>query len=214
MVAVLARVPGSFTGCSPNGLCSSLKNLFHKSQCFESPGQNFTYSFANFCGFPYSNSSGLQLQRKAISPPVVLSWNQCICHLHVTSRGWKQRKYWKMAKIFLECTWEYTFLLFLANGSSVFAALPGCLTEWFTNKLWLQPQWRPCWGYVFVLSEQTEAACCWAVAPDSLASLAVRNYLQTRMHEVVQDVCSDVFYIHMYNILFRSSLLTAVRSFW
>lgn len=165
--------------------------------------------------FPTAIQVNFSFNEKLFHPQLCLAGTSAFAiYYDVTSRGWKQRKYWKMAKIYLECTWEYTFLLFLANGSSVFAALPGCLTEWFTNKLWLQPQWRPCWGYVFVLSEQTEAACCWAVAPDSLASLAVRNYLQTRMHEVVQDVCSYVFYIHMYNILFRSSLLTAVRSFW
>jgi len=37
-------------------------------------------------------------------------------------------------------------------------------------------------GYVFVLPEQREPAWCRAVAPDRLACLAIRNYLQVKMH--------------------------------
>lgn len=99
-------------------------------------------------------------------------------YCHLTRRGWKQRKYWKVAKIYIECTRKYAFVLFLANVSSVFTAPPGCPTEWFTNSLWLQPQPRPRRGYAFVLPEQREPARRRAVAPDSPAGLATRNYLQ------------------------------------
>lgn len=81
-------------------------------------------------------------------------------YYHLTRRGWKQRKYWKMAKIYIECMRECTLLLFLGNVSPVFTALPGCLTEWLTNTLWLQPQRRPRWSYALVLPEQGEPARC------------------------------------------------------
>lgn len=43
MIAVLATGVVPFTGCSLNGLCSSSENKFHESQCFESPGQKFSF---------------------------------------------------------------------------------------------------------------------------------------------------------------------------
>lgn len=182
--------------------------MFYESPCFESPGQDCSYSLANFCGSPCSFwvDSSFGFKAKLFHPPLCSAGIGpfAISH-HLTCRGLKQRKYWKMGKIYMECTWKHTSL-FLANASSVFTALPGCLMEWFTNDLWLQPQRRPGQS-----REKQHGAELWL---QTAWPAPARKWPSNEIHVSVPGCALCVFYMHVYSIIFTSSSLTAVKGFF
>lgn len=164
--------------------------------------------------FPTAIQVNFSFNEKLFHPQLCLAGASAfaICY-HVTSRGWKQRKYWKMAKMHIERTWEY-ILLFLAVAP---LCLLLCLAVWRNAFLT---------SYDCSHSEGRAGATClccqsrenqhgaelwlltgWPASPWEIT-------FKRKRIEVFQDVCSYVFYIHMYNIIFRSSSLTAVRPFW
>lgn len=92
---------------------------------------------------------------------------------NLTCWGWKQRKYWKMEKIYTGLT-QRTLSFFFP----VFTALPGCLMEWFNNNPWLQPWQRPRWDYICAAgAENQHGAGMWLLAdlPASLGEITFKK---------------------------------------
>lgn len=114
MIAVLAAGVAPFTGCSLNRLCSSSENKFHESQCFESPGQEFSSHLQMSGALPtaFQLDSSSSFKEKLFYPQLCSAGTSTFAiYYHLTYRGWKQRKYLEMAKMYRESRQKYIFLL-------------------------------------------------------------------------------------------------------
>lgn len=200
-----------FTGCSLNGFCSSYENKFHESQCFQSPGQKFSSHLQMSVALPtaFQVDSISSFKEKLFHPQLCSAGTRTFAiYSYVMCRGWKQRKCLEIAKIYIESRQKYTFLLSRWMSQCV----PPGLVFWSDLLI------TPCCTHG---TGQAVAAClyCWSRGTQHGMELWLLKGYPTLPKEFPSNLtfkCSTmscVFYIHKYNIIFRSSLLAAVRFF-
>lgn len=129
MIAVSATGVVPFIGCSLNGFCSSYENKFHESQCFESPGQKFSSHLQMSVALPtaFQEDSISSFKEKLFHPQLCSAGTRTFAiYYNLMCRGWKQRQYLEIAKIYIESREKYTFLL----SQWMFQCVLSCLVFW------------------------------------------------------------------------------------
>lgn len=169
MIAVLATGVVPFTGCSLNGLCISSENMLHESQCFESPGQKFSSHLQMSVALPtaFQGDSSSSFEEKLFHPQLCSAGTSTFAiYCHLTCRGWMQRKYLEMAKIYIESRQKYTFLLSQWMSQCVVPCLvfPGVIH----SSALAAPMAQARLGLHVCIVGAEGPAQCGAVAPDRL----------------------------------------------